>query len=166
MPDAGGASDIVVRDGRDGDAGALMSLVARCFADYANCVLWVDGEMPALRRVASAYADMDGRFWVAETGSRLVGSVGAKPDGDEIQLLTLYVHPHARRCGLGARLVGLVEDEARQRRARAISLWSDTRFAAAHRLYERLGYRRLEAPRNLADLSATLEYGFRKEFTP
>ena len=165
MPDAGGA-DILIRDGRDDDAPGLVALVARCFADYGGCVLWVDGEVPTLRGVATAYARMDGRFWVAELGGRIVGSVGAKPGIDEVHLLTLYVHPQARRRGLGAQLVGLVEDEARRRRAPSILLWSDTRFADAHRLYERLGYRRLSAPRSLDDLSASREYGFRKELAP
>jgi hypothetical protein len=43
-----------------------------------------------------------------------------------------------------------------------MELWSDTRFLDAHRLYERLGYRRTGRTRELHDLSDTVEYEFDK----
>ena len=42
-----------------------------------------------------------------------------------------------------------------------MTLWSDTRFTRAHRLYERLGFER-EGTRKLQDLNNTTEFGFRK----
>ena len=41
-------------------------------------------------------------------------------------------------------------------------LWSDTRFTGAHRLYERLGYRRLPESRTLGDVSNSVEHGYEK----
>jgi GNAT superfamily N-acetyltransferase len=87
-----------------------------------------------------------------------------KPGRDDVvELKSLYVSAKARRQGLGELLTGLVEEEAVRRGARAVELWSDTRFADAHRLYARLGYRRLPHTRELHDLSDTTEYSFRKE---
>jgi putative acetyltransferase len=56
-----------------------------------------------------------------------------------------------------------VEHEARRTGARMVELWSDTRFTAAHRLYERLGYIRLPETRSLSDLSQTTEFHYRKQ---
>ena len=108
----------------------------------------------------------DGRFWVAEAEALVVGCIGLTPAPaqDGIELLKLYVDSTMRGRGLGSRLVGLVEDEAARRNAGFIELWSDTRFDSAHRLYERLGYRRLPETRELHDLSDTVEFHFRKEF--
>lgn len=72
------------------------------------------------------------------------------------------MHRRWRKRGLGARLVELVETEAASRGAREVFLWSDTRFEDAHRLYEGLGYARAAGTRELHDLSATVEYGYRR----
>lgn len=154
-----------LRDARDDDADGLIALIAGCYAEYPGCVLDVDGEAPELRGVASAFARRGGRFWVAERDRRIVGSVGCAPAGGDdgaLELFKLYVARSARRAGLGSRLCGLVEGEARRHGRRRLVLWSDTRFVDAHRLYERLGYRRQPATRSLGDLSASVEAHFIK----
>jgi putative acetyltransferase len=55
-----------------------------------------------------------------------------------------------------------VEVEARSRGVQAVELWSDTRFADAHRLYERRGYTRGPETRTLHDKSNSVEYYYRK----
>ena len=166
MRDPLAADDLVVRPGQDDDFAGLSALMVRCFSDYWGCVLWVDGDVPYIRAIATEHAAKDGRFWVVERGDRLVGSVGnlAKPDG-RMELKMLYVHPAARRRGLAARLVGLVEQDARERGFAQVELWSDTRFADAHRLYNRLGFRQTGEVRHLKDISGTLEYYFIKDLT-
>jgi putative acetyltransferase len=163
-PAADGAGDVVVRAARDEDAEGLIRLVGACFAEYPNCVLDVDGEIPELRAIATWVAGLGGRFWIAERGGVVAGSAGvtaaAEPGGAELR--KLYVAADARRRGLGAQLCGLVEEEARRRAAAFIDLWSDTRFLDAHRLYHRLGYERTGETRELHDLSASVEYRFRK----
>lgn len=83
-----------------------------------------------------------------------------------VELTTLYVAAAARRQGWGARLVWWVERAARERGAGRVELWSDRRFADAHRLYERLGYRATGGTRELHDLSATVERAFAKDLPP
>jgi len=80
-----------------------------------------------------------------------------------VLLQKLYVARSARRKGLGSRLVDLVETDSIERGETAIELWSDTRFEPAHRLYERLGYVRNGATRELHDLSNSVEYRYLKE---
>jgi len=157
-----------IREARDSDADGLIRLVGACWAEYPGCVLDVDGEVPELRAIASHFRDRGGQFWVVdaveEVAAGIVGCVGAAPANDAggWELLKLYVDPRTRRRGLGALLTGLVEDLAQASAGRFVELWSDTRFTAAHRLYERLGYARLAETRELHDLSNTIEYHYVK----
>jgi len=160
-------ASLTIRDARDDDAAGLIELIDATFAEYPGCVLDVDGEMPQLRAIASAFAEMNGRFWTAHRDGVLVGCGGLAPahEGPGIELKHLYVAKSARRMGLGTAFVRLIEDEARRREARFIELWSDTRFLDAHRLYERLGYARLPDTRELRDLSNSVEFHFNKLLT-
>ncbi|HVR73830.1 MAG TPA: GNAT family N-acetyltransferase [Planctomycetota bacterium] len=153
-----------LRQALDGDGDALIALIAACYSEYPGCILDVDREEPALRAIATDFGARGGRFWVAEEAGKVVGCVGAVPSRAPggMELKKLYVAREARRLGLGARLEGMVEAEARARGADHVELWSDTRFLDAHRLYERLGYVRGLATRELHDLSQSVEYYFRK----
>jgi putative acetyltransferase len=159
--------DIKIRDARDSDAEGLIALIGAVFAEYPGCVLDVDGEEPDLRAIATAYGSRGGRFWVAERNGEVVGSVGVllAPDPDTVELKKLYVARIARKRGLGSRLCDLSEVEARVRGARAVELWSDTRFEDAHRLYAGRGYTRGPGVRELHDRSDSVEYYFYKELS-
>mgnify|MGYP002387794192 FL=1 len=51
----------------------------------------------------------------------------------------LYVHPEARKAGIGQALMRTVTGEAKSAGKRTMEIWSDKRFEAAHRLYQRFG---------------------------
>ena len=157
-----------VRDARDDDSDALIELIGSVFAEYPGCVLDVDGELPELRAIASAFARWNGRFWVATLAEQVVGCVGLSQSAERggIELRKLYVASRARRAGLGNRLCELVECEAATRWARFVELWTDTRFVDAHRLYERRDYVRGPDTRLLHDLSNSVEYYYRKTLRP
>ncbi len=155
-----------IRNARDDDAAGMIALIGACFAEYEGCVLDVDGEAPELKEIATAHSTQGGRFWVAESDGAIIGSVGLVPNGGGVwELKKLYVTKAARRLGIGRRLVSLAEVEAMSRGARAIELWSDTRFEDAHRLYERRGYTRQPETRELHDKSGSVEYHFHKLLT-
>jgi predicted GNAT family N-acyltransferase/RimJ/RimL family protein N-acetyltransferase len=153
-----------VRPVRDADAAALQALVAGCFAEYPGCVLELNALDAWMRAPAAGYAAKRGQLWVVPAGDGLAASVGWAPGSgpEAVELKTLYVAATARRRGLAAALVGLVERAARERAARRVELWTDTRFHDAHRLYERLGYARLPGERPLHDVSQTIEYPYAK----
>ena len=178
ITDATGLTDaatVPLRPVRDTDADGLIELIAACWSEYPGTVMDVDGELPHLRAIATAFRSWGGRAWVAEAGGHVIGSVGVVPterpaagatrDGGGVELRMLYVRASARRSGLGGRLLGLAEAEASRREARWIELWSDTRFTTAHRFYERRGYQRGPAARELHDLSNSVEYYFSKRLT-
>ena len=66
-----------------------------------------------------------------------------------------------RGAGQGRRLLLHAVDWARARGCERVELWSDTRFDQAHRLYERLRFRRAGA-RKLADVNETTEYRYER----
>jgi putative acetyltransferase len=74
----------------------------------------------------------------------------------------MYVCADQRGQGLAGRLLATAEAHAVQAGGRRMELWSDSRFARAHRFYEKHGYRRGGATRDLHDLSHTVEYDFHK----
>jgi GNAT superfamily N-acetyltransferase len=159
---------VELRPGRDEDAAGLIELIAGCWSEYPGCVMDVDGENPHLRRIASAYAEWGGRVWIAEDAGQMVASVGLVPAADPSigELRMLYVAKPARRVGLGTRLLRVAEAEAARRGMTGMRLWSDTRFLDAHRLYERHGYTRGPATRELHDLSGSVEYFYSRDLPP
>ena len=73
--------------------------------------------------------------------------------------IVLVLNHEYRGTGLGERLTKLAIDEARKQSADKMVLWTDTRFASAHRLYERLGFTKT-GTRELDDINNTTEFGF------
>lgn len=154
-----------LRPVRDSDSAGLIDLIGRCWAEHPGVLLAIDEEEPWLRAPAAYYqrGAEGARMWVLDgSDTALAACVGVKPiDQSSAELKSLYVDPDARRRGLGRALVALVETAALERGARTVRLWSDSRFADAHRLYERLGYQR-DGSRELHDLSETTEFGYFK----
>ena len=111
-----------------------------------------------MRELITARPDV--RTAVAEQGRQIVGAVALIADGDKADVedpdrwasvRALAVDPAARRRGIGQRLVGWCIGEARQHEAPAICLHSAIFQTTAHRLYERLGFKRIPE----RDLGAT-----------
>jgi ribosomal protein S18 acetylase RimI-like enzyme len=117
-------------------------------------------------------ADVEGRagrsqLVVARDGGRIVGAVALVLAGDfgeitasedEAAFRMLVVDPAARGRGVGEALVRECLDRARAAGKRRMVLSTDPRMAAAHRLYDRLGFTRLPerdwSPRPGIDLLA------------
>jgi GNAT superfamily N-acetyltransferase len=157
----------VIRPGRDEDADGVIRLIGDCWSEYPGCVLDVDGEVPELRALASYFGDAGGALWVAEQDGRVVGMAAARPMGQDsaFEICKVYVAKDQRGSGLAHRLMGTAEDFARNSGAARLVLWTDTRFEAAHRFYEKRGFVRQGAIRILDDLSHSLEFRYVKPLT-
>lgn len=156
-----------LRDARDDDAEALTALVASCFAEYPGCVLDPDGLDADLRAPATHFTTRGGRLWVVERDGEVVACGGWTPadpatDGAEAEVKRIYVAASARRGGIAATLVRRAESAAAAAGAVDVVAWSDTRFHAAHAMYDRLGYVRTPRTRRLHDPSDTTEYEFHR----
>ncbi len=95
--------------------------------------------------------DREAELWVAVDGDELVGTVTYCPPGSpwrelagdhEGEFRMLAVHPARQGRGAGHALVEHCERRARDHGATAMVLSSLAEMAAAHRVYDRLGYAR------------------------
>ena len=95
--------------------------------------------------------DREAELWVAELDGRLVGTVTYCPVGspwrelareDEGEFRMLAVHPDAQGHGVGGVLVERCDERAVADGLRAMVLCSQSGMAAAHRVYQRMGYTR------------------------
>ncbi|MGY4801030.1 GNAT family N-acetyltransferase [Teichococcus aerofrigidensis] len=153
-----------IRPGRDEDAEGYIRLIGTAWAEYPNCVLDVDGEVPELRALATYFATAGGAVWVAEAGGRIVGMVATRPLGSDRawEICKMYVEASQRGSGLAHTLLGGAEAHAQAEGAERLVLWTDTRFEAAHRFYEKRGYVRAGSIRILDDISKSLEFRYAK----
>lgn len=160
--------DCEIRPVTDDDAGQLIELIGSVYGEYPGCVLDLDGVDADLTEPASSFRDKGGDLWVVtDDQGEIVACCGWAPTGPgTVELKRLYVRPDRRRAGLGAWLVEQVERVAHERGAGTVTLWSDTRFTDAHRLYRRCGYRATNETRQLHDPSDTTERRFERQLSP
>ena len=134
---SGPLADASVRRARESDAPAVGLVQAQAMAsDYAQILPWDtlagldSAAMGSIwRRSISDPPSARHLLLVACAGDQVVGlaAVGPSedPDADDAtaELLTLVVHPQARRAGHGSRLVNAVVDEARARGFTWLQAW-------------------------------------------
>lgn len=84
-------------------------------------------------------------FFIARLNGEAVGCGGIAFDDDFAELKRMYVRPSARGRGVVQALIARLEDEARKRGYRRITLETGDVQLAAIRTYERAGYRRCQA---------------------
>ena len=149
-----------IRPGRDSDSQAIIDLIGACWSQYPGVTMDVDGEMPELRALATYYAGQGGALWVTDDGS---GMIATRPlEAGTWEICRVYAHPSGHGSGLGHALLDTAERHAMAAGATRLALWSDTRFARAHHLYEKRSYVRTGPIRVLNDISNSLEYGYAK----
>ena len=148
MPFSPDAAAQQVEPAEPADFAAIADLTVRVYLD----------ERLASERYATQLADVAGRADRAEllvvraVDARVVASVALVLDGDfgeitesddEAAFRMLAVDPAVRGRGVGELLVRTCLERARAAGKRRMVLSTDPRMTAAHRLYERLGFRRL-----------------------
>jgi GNAT superfamily N-acetyltransferase len=154
----------VVRSGRDADAPGFIALIGACWGEYPGCVLDVDNEAPELRGLASHVAARGGALWTAEVSGAVVGMVATVPlnHDNAWEISRMYVARTHRGTGLASELLRTAETHARRQGAKRMVLWTDTRFEAAHKFYEKASYVRAGSIRVLDDRSRSLEFRYAK----
>jgi GNAT superfamily N-acetyltransferase len=131
-----------VRSASAADGEAVTAVVRSVYQEYG--FTFDEGGYHADLRDVERHYD---RFWVAEDADAVIGCAGLDLsaarvgglDGCDCSLERLYVLSSARGQGAGSALLGAVLEAARAAGRRRLAIWSDKRFADAHRLYERFG---------------------------
>ena len=151
-----------VRPATPGDAPGAVAAVRAVYEEYG--FTWEEGGYHAdLYDLGGYYLDRGHRFVVAEGLEGILGTVAleffptltgalgtltrhggkVRLGGCDCALNRLYVHPGARRLGIGRALTEYVIEAARAKGCQAMEIWSDKRFIAAHELYARFGARQV-----------------------
>lgn len=143
------------------DVPQILALVSQVYAEYGQRLN--TEEEPWWLTPGTYFREHGGEFWVIEAEGAVRATAAVKLEGDHGELKCVYVHRYCRRRGWGRRLTELAMDHARRAGMRRFVLWSDTRFLEAHRLYERMGFRRTGF-RELHDSNDTKEHGFEMDF--
>jgi ribosomal protein S18 acetylase RimI-like enzyme len=127
------------------------ALADLCAAAYAPFVGGDDGYAAVLRDVGRRAAEAELLVARDAGDGRVLGTVTAVPDGGplgeiarpgEAEFRMLAVDPAAQGRGVGSALLGRVIDDSRRRGAAGIVCSSLPEMRAAHRIYERAGFRR------------------------
>ncbi|WP_370675333.1 N-acetyltransferase family protein [Pleomorphomonas sp. PLEO] len=153
-----------VRPAVDADGAGIARLIAAVFGEYEGCP-FVLAEFPELAAPASHYEKRNGRLFVAENKGTVVGSFAiSSPDGDSVfEINKVYLDRAQRGSGLARKLYAMAIEEVIRRDGRTLKLWTDTRFLAGHRFYEKLGFVRQPVIRFLADATDGWEFAYRLE---
>ncbi|HYM85346.1 MAG TPA: GNAT family N-acetyltransferase [Pseudoxanthomonas sp.] len=105
---------------------------------------------PEVDWMSHAYAEPRSAYFVIECDDRVIGGGGIAPlvggDGDTCELRKMYFLPEARGLGAGAVMMSRCLDAARGFGFARCYLETLGGMDAAMRLYERSGFRRIDAP--------------------
>ena len=105
---------------------------------------------PEVDWMSRAYAGPRSAYFVVRRDGRVLGGGGVAPleggDPDTCELRKMYFLPEARGLGAGAAMMERCLEAARALGFRRCYLETLTGMDAAMRLYERSGFRRIDAP--------------------
>jgi GNAT superfamily N-acetyltransferase len=146
-----------VRLATGADSLGIVDVIQTVYNEYG--FTWeADGYHADLYDIEKHYLSQGEPFWVAEMDGKIVGTVACETfplipgnfgetavvDGDvRVSATTcsverLYVHPDARGNGIASALMEVCMQWAREQGHKAMEVWSDKRFTAAHKLYQKL----------------------------
>jgi putative acetyltransferase len=145
------------------EAPEVIALLARIWEEYD--FIWApEIEFPDLFSFDAHYAPPAGAFWVVREDGRVVGSIGVeRVDATTAEIHRLYLDVHLRGRGIGRALVETALAWCRENAVGRLVLWSDTRFEASHRLYQRMGFTQLGERIVPDDPNASREYRFERD---
>ena len=132
---------MTLRDADVSDAARIAELTAQLGYGVDTTV--------AAERLSRFLARTDQRFRVAELDGRTVGWIHTAIEeyletGAFVVVAGLVVDRDCRGCGVGAALINEAESWARSRGLSIVRLHSSVGRTAAHRFYDRLGYRNIK----------------------
>jgi N-acetylglutamate synthase-like GNAT family acetyltransferase len=105
-----------------------------------------EADQPDLMSIPEFYQSGTGGFWVARSNGEVVGTVGLKDIGSgQTALRKMFVAApfRGRELGVAGKLLDVLLAHARAKGVAEIFLGTTDKFLAAHRFYEKRGFREL-----------------------
>ncbi len=168
---------MIIRRATASDRDGVIETVRTVYDEY-SFAWYPEGYHLDLYEFESHYLGREVPFWVAEVEGEIRGTAALEPHpyiagngvvtvegvrrigGTDSSLERVYVHPGARRMGIGRALNLAAIALARESGGRGIEIWSDKQFGAAHAMYRSLGA--IEVGERLcSDPEQSPEWGFR-----
>lgn len=126
----------MIRPANPGDEAQIRDCAERAYARYVAVI----GRKPA-PMLADFKAQIEaGKIYVSVDGDAFEGFVVFFPKGDHILLENVAVLPSAAGRGVGKRLIGFCEQEARRGGFAAVHLYTNEKMTENLSIYPRLGY--------------------------
>ncbi|SRR6266567_475430 len=131
---------LLVREASQADVSAISELLGFAFSEfkalytpeaYVATVLPADGVRNRID---------EGPVWVAERELAVIGTVGAVSASNALMVRGMAVHPAARGLGVARKLLGEVEDFARQNGYKQLSLFTTPFLSQAIPMYQAAGF--------------------------
>ncbi len=135
------------------DCQQVIALIDSVYGEYGDTVN-LGGAESDLLDLESAYEIKGADFVVLENEGTVVGSHAVVPIDLEKGLCTfrrLYLLPEFRGTKCGYDLMQWAIDRAAQREFKRVEFWSDTRFARAHKFFEKFGFSSTGEVRDMDD---------------
>jgi len=139
------AIDIEIRRFEPNDTQAVIDLILPIQRDEFRIPITIE-QQPDLSSIPAFYQVGDGDFWVAESHGRVIGTIGLKDIGNsQAALRKMFVAEafRGRQFGVAAQLLARLLSEAREHGIAEIFLGTTDKFVAAHRFYEKHGFREI-----------------------
>ena len=121
------------------DAEQILELQKLAYQSEAE--IYQDFNIPPLTQTISEIKEeFDSlTFLKAVDGTKIIGSVRARSDGNSCFIGRVIVHPDSQGNGIGTRLMNAIEEHFTD--VRRYELFTGTRSTANIRFYDRLGYK-------------------------
>lgn len=143
-------SEFEIRPIRAEDDAAVASVIRTVMPEFGACGSGFAINDPEVDWMHRAYGAPRSAYFVVEREGRVCGGGGIAPleggDADTCELRKMYFLPELRGLGAGAALMARCLEAARDFGFRRCYIETLTGMDAAMRLYERTGFRRIDAP--------------------
>ena len=141
---------VSIRPIRADDDAAMAAVIRTVMPEFGATGCGFAISDPEVDWMSKAYAEARHAYFVVERDGVVLGGGGIAPlaggDVDVCELRKMYFLPEARGIGAGAAMMARCLDAARDAGFRRCYLETLTGMDAAMRLYERSGFRRIDAP--------------------
>ena len=143
-------AEYIIRPIEARDDAAMAAIIRGVMPEFGACGSGFAINDPEVDWMHRAYSSPRAAYFVVEVDGEVVGGGGVAPleggDADTCELRKMYFLPRARGLGAGAKVMELSLGKAREFGFRRCYLETLTGMDAAMRLYERSGFRRIDAP--------------------
>lgn len=146
LPNPAGMSSLAIRPFVPADEQGVVDVILPIQREEFGLAITAD-EQPDLRAIPAFYQAGAGEFLVAECEGRIVGTIAMKDIGRKqgaLRKMFVTAEFRGREFGIATSLLNRLLECSRAAGMREVFLGTTDRFLAAHRFYEKQGFRRID----------------------